>query len=516
MNGNRSTSILFALFAWSLLILRFGYRFGTGDQVELLPYALFLDNPSLYPNDFFIQSLHSTLPNERTVMAHLLLPFVSHLEFFCFIFQMLCTVFLVWGMERLALRFITNRYLAWLAVLVTLVPLNDFGLGNVEVYSECLQASGIATAIVVWAINYFLDRKYLLVALLMSVATIVQVLDGLDVMLVLSALLLVSVVKREVSFKTLLQVGLLYALTAGVFLLFILQAKISSEMWDKFPYVTKDEFFQILFEFRHPHHFIFASFSKLKVAVYALLTITALFYFYRKSKPLFGFVLLSTLGLAGYIVATDVFHYVPIANFQFYKVTQWVKFFGVVAAVGYAGNYLNNVFTWHFPKNTERCLLLTGAAACFLIIAFFRHSLPYSVPYQIGKLKYDDDMIRICEEIKYATPLDAVFIQPFENTELKFYAQRSSYVEFKANVRHSTYVAIWYSRIHSAFGVLYESKVQGFELQQQADDYFVHLSAEQLLQLKGEGVTHILTWKESVPALGTKSIENNTYAVYKL
>ena len=38
----RSPSVWFALFLWSVLILRFGYRFGTGDQVELLPYTLFL------------------------------------------------------------------------------------------------------------------------------------------------------------------------------------------------------------------------------------------------------------------------------------------------------------------------------------------------------------------------------------------------------------------------------------------------------------------------------------------
>ena len=80
-------------------------------------------------------------------MANLLLPFVNHLELACFLLQMLCTIFLVCGLERLACRFIKNRYLTWLAILIAMIPLNDFALGNVELYSECFQASGLAVAI---------------------------------------------------------------------------------------------------------------------------------------------------------------------------------------------------------------------------------------------------------------------------------------------------------------------------------------------------------------------------------
>ena len=102
--------ILFAVLAWSLFVLRVGYRYGTGDQVELLPYTLLLQNSSLYEHDFFIQGLNASVPNERTVMANLLLPFVNHLEIFCFVFQLLSTVVLILGLEKLARRFIQNKY----------------------------------------------------------------------------------------------------------------------------------------------------------------------------------------------------------------------------------------------------------------------------------------------------------------------------------------------------------------------------------------------------------------------
>lgn len=514
MTQKHSPSFLFALFAWSLLILRFGYRFGTGDQVELLPYTLFLQNPQLYPNDFFIQGLHHFVPNERTVLAHLLLPFVNHLEFFCFLFQMLTTILLVTGLEKLALRFVANRYLVWFSILLTLIPFNDFSLGNVELYSECLQASGIACAVIAWAFNFFLDRRYLLVSVLMSLATFVQVLDGLDVMIVFSLVALFQLLRRELSMADFVKLTLPYAATAGIWLLFILKAK-SAEVSVTL-YQSPEEYFKILYEFRHPHHFIFSTFTKLKVSVYALLTVIALMCFRQRSKTIFQFIAFSTIVLCIYIIATDVFRLVFIANFQFYKVTQWVKFFGVLAAVGYAKEYLPKVITSRLSCAFESVLLISGTAFSFFIIFFFRTILPYHVPYQIGDLKEEDDMLMICEKIKVVTPIDAVFIQPFENTELKFYAQRSSYVEFKANVRQKTYVAEWYRRVNQVFGVRYDSELKGFALQEQANTYFCSLNAEKLNRLKQEGVTHILTRKQQPPAIGNLVIANNTYAVYQL
>src|ERR1700722_11353913 len=105
MRGARP-SLLFAILVWSLLILRFGYQYGTGDQVELLPYTLYLHDHSLYPHDFFIQGLNASTPNERTVMAHLVLPFVNHLEIFCFLMQLFSPILLVMGLQQLAFRFI--------------------------------------------------------------------------------------------------------------------------------------------------------------------------------------------------------------------------------------------------------------------------------------------------------------------------------------------------------------------------------------------------------------------------
>jgi hypothetical protein len=498
------SEILFAVFVWSLLLLRFGYRFGTGDQVELLPYTLFLHDPSLYVHDFFIQGLHAAVPNERTAAATLLLPFVNHLEVVCFIFQFLSTVILITGLSKLAMRFIRNRYLAWAAVLIALLPLNDFALGNVELYSECFQASGLAVAIIVWAINLFLDRKYIWASALMSMATIIQLLDGLDVMLILSAVLFIAVLQKEVSLKLFFQFILLYAFTAGVYLIMIFIKKSGTAD------ITNSQVFSILFEYRNCHHFIFSSFPKIKTAVFFLLTTVSIFFFARKSKSMFHFILVGLAGLLVYACCVDGIHSVFIGNFQFYKISSWMKFLGVVGLIGTL-----KVDSFR-PFKLEKPVLISLSILCWIVILNFSDRLPYKVPFQIFRMKEEDAMISICEKIRESTSSEAVFIQPFETTELKFYAQRSSYVEFKANVKNKRFVLEWWRRLTNVYGLSLSSPVQGFMAEKAANSHFYHLSAENLTALKQEGVTHILTRKEFPPTKGSLILQNNTYAVYQL
>ncbi|HLP51880.1 MAG TPA: DUF6798 domain-containing protein [Chitinophagales bacterium] len=509
--GFSFSQILFAVFAWSLLILRFGYRYGTGDQVELLPYTLFLDNPLLYPHDFFIQGLHVSVPNERTVMANLLLPFVKWLEITCFMLHLLTTVVLVLGLEKLARRFVKNKYVAWLSILITLIPLNDFTLGNVELYSDCFQASALAVAIVVWALNLFLDKKYLAASVLMSAATFIQLLEGLDVMMVLCVILFIAAIKREVSWKTLLGFVSVYAFTAGIYLVFIFIQKSAPA-----PVFCENDLFAILFQFRHPHHFIFSAFPLSKTIIFFFLSALSILFFALRSRQLLFFVLIGLAGIVVYALSVDVLHSTFIGNFQFYKITQWIKFLGVVASLGLFAEIIEkHTALWHTFKG-ELYLLVLATVACWILVLNFSTSLPYSVPFQLFGMKQSDDMINICQQIKQATPTDAVFIQPFENTELKFYAQRSSYVEFKANVRNKRFVCDWARRIEQVYNVGPADKESGFMLQERADSFFYSQSFAELTGFKNREVTHLLTNKKMKPQLGSLILSNSTYEVYKL
>ncbi|HWB63379.1 MAG TPA: DUF6798 domain-containing protein [Chitinophagales bacterium] len=508
-------STLFAFCMWSLLILRFGYRYGTGDQVELLPYTLYLHNPSLYPHDFFIKGLDASVPNERTIMATLLVPFVNHLEITCFLLQLLSTIFLVMGLEMLALRFIKNRYLAWLAIALAMLPLNNYTLGDVELYSECFQASGLAVAIVVWGINLFLDGKYIWASILMTVATFIHVLEGLDVMLVLSAIMLFSYLIKKTDLKTFLLFISIYGFTAGLFLLDVLIHKSGTVLTACNP-ASPNELFKIIFMFRLPHHFIFSTFPRFHMLVYFLFTLFALVYFAGHSSKTFEFILIGTIGMIIYAFAVDDFHSIFIGNFQFYKLSIWIKFLGVVAFVGLGEDFYLQHLKLPETLKIELPVLISGIAIAWLIIINFNSFLPYKVPFQLFGMKEKDDMINICEQIKEKTPADAVFIQSFDNSELKFYAQRSSFVEFKANVRHTCFVKDWYHRIQLVYGLSLSDALEGFNMQDKADETYYTESPWQFHNHSGFGITHMLVKKDYKPPVGTLILSNNTYAVYKL
>ncbi|MDB9883333.1 hypothetical protein OAD66_09405, partial [Bacteroidia bacterium] len=60
------------LITFLMLFLRWGYQYGSGDQVEILPYALKIQNSDLYTNDLFIYHLSDTPFNQRWAIGHLL------------------------------------------------------------------------------------------------------------------------------------------------------------------------------------------------------------------------------------------------------------------------------------------------------------------------------------------------------------------------------------------------------------------------------------------------------------
>ena len=477
-------NIVIASAIWSLLILRFGYYFGTGDHVELLPYSKFLNDNSLYPFDFFIQSLHSNQPNERTIFAHLLLPFIKHIEPFIFLLHLLNTVVLLLGLYKLANKFLGNELFAWSAVFISIVVFNDKALGNVDLYTPSIQAGDVACAIIVWSINLFLEKKYIITSLLMSLATWIHVLEGLDVMILLCMLVLIMLIRKALNIKTALYFYLIYFILAFPFLLMILLGKsdVASSLSNK-------DLFAILFEFRHPHHFLFGTFPVFNKIFFVLLVVAALVFFRKRNEQLFQLVLIGTVLLVTYIICVDYLHIIAIANFQWYKVTQWIKFIGIVALVGLIVKGFSVNF--QIPDNMQLAAAFIAIAVSWTLI--LSGSSPIKVPYQIGGLKYEQPEIDIAIKAKNTSPKDAVFIIPFSMSEFKYWSERSAYVEFKANVRNKRFVGVWYKRIGEIYGIDTTDTHIGFEKHWPADAFYHNIAnSDSVLNWKRVGITNII------------------------
>jgi hypothetical protein len=500
------SDLAFAILLWTLLILRYGYTFGTNDHIELLPYVLFLKNPMLFPHDLFMQSLNASLPNERTMMVHLLLPFADHLRLTIFLFHFLNTVLLVLALIKLAGRFIDNKYVTWLAVFVSVLVLNDKGLGNVDLYTPSIQASDLSCMIIAWALNVFLDRKYLLASILMSVATYIHVLEGFDVMAVLCGVILLKYLwDKEITLTQVLVFIGVFGVLVMPYLLFIYRVKTSGA-----GALTSHELFEIMFAFRHPHHFIFSTFPLFNKLLFIFCITSSLLYFNSRSNTLFQFVAISAVGIFIYIICVDLLHIVFIANFQWYKVVQWTKFMGIVAAFAYVSSYFSAYFSDKNRKMDYTFMILGAIAFCFMFTQFAEGT------FDTGYKQCNENEIALCKKIKELTPIDAVFVQPFEMTALKFYGQRSSYVEFKAIAKNQKDLKIWYERIQEVFGLNYNTDRNGFNMQWKADDHLDDLNNDQLTALKREGVTDIICKTKKYQQQHKLILAENGYFVYQL
>jgi hypothetical protein len=504
----RLGSFMFSIFMFCLLTWRWGYQYGTNDQVELLPYTLFLSDSSFYLHDFFIQSLNANTPNERTVMATLLLPFIRHMEVWNIVFHILFSLVLFIGLDKLGKMLLTNEWLSRLALAISFMLFYDYGPGGNEIWVAGFQASSIACAFVPWAIILFLNARYNWSALLFGLLSLIQSLDGLNVWIAFSGVLFILCLAKRVEWGHFFSWCAIYMVVAAPLLLGIFFAKSGVQSS-----LTDAEVFNIMFRFRHPHHFIFSTFSKAHMVVFFVLSFCTLLYFASSSTKLFLFVAVSLFAMVCYAIAVDLLHFIPIANFQVYKMGQWVKLLGVFAMIGLAKDHLP--LDW-IPRNNRYVLTGLGIASAILVLSITTSSglknpnADYQFPGN------DDDAIAICKEIERITPKNAVFIQPFAFTAVKWHARRSSYVEFKANVRNKAFVGQWYKRVQQLYGVDYTRNEMGFDMEKKADEYFNHLSKEELQTLKGSGVTYVLTFSDALPAGYAAIIQNNSYAVFKL
>lgn len=511
------SSFFFAVLTWSLLLWHAGYRFGTGDQPEFLSYINYLDDQSLYPHDFFLRGLIEKVPNERTVIAYMLLPFVNHLEVACFIFQFLFTVLLVLGLQKLGYVLIKNISVTRIAILLNFLLFFDRGLGNVELYADAFQASSMSAAFVAFGLYYFFKQRYLTATVWMSIASILHPIEGLTVFLVMAASMPVYIfLLRTCSKKVFTKSMLLYFSTAGVFIGLMLYGKIGGTPGFNKSF-DQETFFRIYHEFRLSHHYLFKYFPASKKLLFVFFIMINLIWGYNSNKRFFWFNAIALGGIVVYLICTDYLHLIDIANLQFYKITPWIKFFALLIVVKHIYEMFLSVPLIRLSENF-RITIYAGFAVLMITLLFLKPEWTeiQNVVHQYGSgWKEKDDIVMISLQIDTQLNKDAVFVQPFSNSDLKYFGRISSWVDWKAFLKNRSQILEWYRRIKIVYGISVNDQEKGFELREKAERCFFNMDEQTVHQLKREGVTHILTFNKHWP-FGKLIFENKTYAVYQL
>ena len=494
------------------LLFIWGYSYGHNNSIQLIPYAQYLNDNSLFPNDFFIQNAAKDFPNERSIFILLIKPFGASMEWVVFIEYCIFSLFLLFALFKIAYFFLKNNLYAYASIILLFFPLLFHTLGLNELYGSEFSATLASDTFSAWAILAWLRGKNVLVYIFLIIATLFHPLAGLQVFLLISGTLFISAIQLrslKTYFKNIFPLVIAYVFTAGLFI-YSLNGRLNDVPFDS------ADFFRIFFVFRNAHHYIPSQFVLKDIIILTPLYLLTPILIYRYNKKVFLLSLIILIGCLFYIIGVEVFNSPLIALAQWFKTTIWLEFFGVLAVLLFIRHkipLLNQA-----KRVKQFFVLVTIICAAWVLFVFpglpvLKKDIAYEFPFYTKMTAEIDISIQASK----LTPTNALFIQPCSFDELKNYGQRSSYVDYKALTHTKSFIKEWAVRFEEVYGINpLNSAVISFDAVDFADENFLKITPEKLEKLKSEkGVTHIITPNETV--FPFKLITSNAeYTIYEL
>ncbi len=490
------------------MILHHGYEQGRNDH-EQVAYGYYLNNNALYANDFYIQSLAQQIPNERTFYGKFISFTGNNIPLFSFIWHIVFTIILLLGVRKISTLFIKNEWFIWLSVTTLFLVLYNIHLGGNELYYNSFIPSLPAKAVGVWGLWYFLKKKYFYASLLYALSIFFQPLAGGQLVVLSFLVLLIMSIKTDklILFKNALWLAIPVSLLTLPFLISAFLKFNNSNVPDSF-------IFDVFFSFRNPHHFLPSYFPLKNYFILILIFVFALFYYKKYSKEIFYFILTAIIGCVVYVVFVEYFHSEKAASTQWFKSTIWIEMLGVIALIGLLEQIINKFIDKHFLQ-MKKVLLFVFISTAFALQMLFPFNLPWKVKYDFNCFTKPDNAVEISLMAKEKTPVNACFITPIDFTELKFYGQRSSYIDYKLPIHNKMKIVEWMQRVARVYKVDYRNNEKGFEVNKVANNNYYKLNERNLTVLKHFGVNYIIT--KTTHKLAFKVVaKNSEFVIYKI
>ena len=497
---------LLSSFFWVfLLLLRYGYQVGLGDSVEFLTFALQINNPDLYRYDLFMQSMLSMGWNERTLFGYFF-SFFSDPEYAAFIIHLLLAYFLALGIQVATHKFVQNFWWSQVATGLVLILFLPIDLGGNFMYYNNLQGASFAKTMGVWVIVAWLYHCRALGIGLLIPATWWQPMVGFQLFLAYSAAYLYYTwsIHNKKEIKYALLSCLLYLCFAGwlVALIFVGHTEDSAS-------VSVEKFMELSYRFTLYCHYTPHYFSKKGFLLHVLLLGIAVVFFKSRNKPLYYFILTLLAGYLIYLFGYYVLNNYLIISSWWFRTTMWIKLLGTIAGVALFADWTKKNYYFLY----KWIPVLSIVAVLFICIKYKAEN--YMFPW--GNYTQLNDELDIAYQCKKLTEKDAIFIQPYEFTALKYHGQRSSYVEPDRILRKRKDIVIWYNRLGSVYR-LYDTKQLArnpyFNAEGTSD--YKKLGAADLAKFKLEGVNYIIVYADMNYKNAVLLYKNKTYQLLKL
>ena len=427
---------------WAVLVAaafyaRFGYAYGAGDHDEMIPQLLRMLDPSLFPEDWYLQGEAGRV-TVRTgflgLLRALAVPFGA--EGGAFALWAVVLLGVAAGVYALALRITARPAAAALAALAATVVTPQWTLGGNALVTPAIVPEPLAWALALPALALFMDGHRWLAAALLGVAGLFQLLVGTLMVGALGLVWLWEIgadAERRAGwgreFGRAIGFGLLYlAVASPVFLPTALAQAGGAPAPD-----DGLSTFYVIAQLRQPHHYLFWQFGERALAQFGLLVVLGAIAFFRAPRSLrhrtfVGRLLVVIAGLCGVaLVGTEGLENLFIAKLQFYKLTvpAAVLLTTLISAVlvGWLGR------SW--SDRIARALAspwgwAVGAAAVVAVTVAGRTGW-HNGPAQHRA----SDLYAVEAWAARETPADALFLIPPSETTFRTFARRSVAINWK-------------------------------------------------------------------------------------
>ncbi len=492
------------------MVGRWGYEYGRNDEMQTQAYAKLLNHPDLYSVDSYLQGIHAKVPNERFAFSWLLSLTGNYLEIACLFLHFIVTLLQLFLLYKIARRFIQTDYLVWLAILVLFVPFYGINLGGNELYYNSFFVSSLVKMMALLAIYLFLNSRYIAALGILGLGTLLQPVIGIQLFVSCSAVLFLGKLfkKVNISWKTFFSAVAIWVLTGGLWVIFL-------KFFFEEQGGSNTEFFNILFEFRSPHHYLPFEFPLKNYLILIPMLIAGTVFYWKKEIRLGLFFLISWLAMSVHLTLVEGFSEVNAASLQWFKITIWLEAFSLIAIFAWIEQYLPLVQHKILKKLAFPVLASVGFGVLMVLI-FARHLFFWEVPFDFGDHYKNDNAVEISVQAKQQTPKDALFLHPINFTTLKVYGERSSLVDYKVLVHRKQAMIDWYQCIGDVYGVNIDSRAVGLELFDLADNYLTEMDEEAIRQLQKQyKITHLLTYRKHKLDF-TEVAANAEYVIYEL
>lgn len=432
------------------MIFIYGYQAFSGDQEEHLPYALALNDPSLYTHDYLVsyQLEHITV---RYFFAHtmaFLFRYFPEQEtiFAVYVFNLALTIM---PLLRLCSRRSDHPIVLPMAG-AAFVLFSRFTIGGNALSDVQLTCSSFAIAFCAWAIDFYDRKKPVTAAFLCAFASLFQVLFGLQLIGLLLLVQLFNAYNRlKNRWKTSLMMLLGYALPAAFMLVPLIKQQTGHA-------IQPDLFHSLLFKYRNAHHYMpqcfpLSDYTK-TIALWGLAGLSL-----RRTEHYFRawFTLLAGGVILFCLVYVALFSFAGVAaigKLQAFKSTVFMTYLALVPLVLFIGEKTGGIKLFSILNRWWVTSIFIGTLFLFITDKSFLPEYKWQNRYQIGTYE-QDDLGQMHNWIRNNTPKDAVFISFASDVSFLCETRRSTLVAYKGIVHTPDFMLSWYEKMLAVYRV---------------------------------------------------------------